>query len=138
MNWLQLSLLSAVFAGMVAIFAKLGMKDIDSVLATTARAIIMLGALLALSFSQGRLAQMLKFPPQTWLFVILAGLAGAASWLCYFQALKIGDASRVAPVDKLSTVVTVLMAAVFLHESLTWKVGIGSLLVVIGSFLVAL
>jgi transporter family protein len=138
MNWLQLSLLSAFFAGLVAIFGKIGMKDIDSVLATTARAFVMLAVLIILVLSRGKLAQLTKFSWQTWAFIILSGLAGAASWLCYFQALKVGLASRVAPMDRLSTLVTIVLATGFLGEPLSWKVAVGALLIVGGGILVAL
>ena len=138
MNWLQLSLLSALFAGLVAIFGKLGMKDIDSVLATTARAIVMMLMLVLLAASSGKLAEIQKFPPRTWIFIVLSGLAGAASWLCYFQALKVGDASKVAPVDKLSTLVTVALAGLILHEPVGWKICVGAALIVMGTICVAL
>jgi transporter family protein len=138
MNWLQLALLSALFAGLVAIFGKIGMKDIDSVLATTARSSVMFAALLILAMSQGKMAQLTKFSWQAWAFIILSGLAGAASWLCYFQALKVGQASKVAPIDRLSTLVTIVLAAIFLGESVSWKVAAGALLVAAGGILVAL
>lgn len=138
MNWLQLSLLSALFAGLVAIFGKLGMKEIDSVLATTARAFVMVLALLLLAMAQGKLADVQKFPLQSWVFITLSGLAGAASWLCYFQAIKVGDVSRVAPIDKLGTLVTLVLAILFLGEAFNWKVAVGAGLIVGGSILVAL
>ena len=138
MNWLQLSLLSALFAGLVAIFGKLGMKDIDSVLATTVRAIVMMIMLVLLAAASGKFAEIQKFSPRTWLFIVLSGLAGAASWLCYFQALKVGDASKVAPVDKLSTLVAVALACLILHEPIGWKVGLGAALIVMGTICVAL
>ena len=138
MNWLQLSLLSALFAGLVAIFGKLGMKEIDSVLATTARALVMVSTLTILAASTGRLAEIEKFPPRTWLFIVLSGFAGAASWLCYFQALKVGEASKVAPIDRLSTLVTLALASLFLHEAVGWKVLVGAVLIVAGSIFVAL
>jgi transporter family protein len=138
MNWVQLSLLSAFFAGLVAVLGKLGMKGIDTTLATTARALVMLCTLTVVVFSTGKVDQIAKFSPQSWLYIFLAGLAGAASWLCYFQALKDGDATRVASIDKLSTVVTIALSLIFLGESLNWKVGTGALLIVAGGVLVAL
>lgn len=137
MNWIQLSLLSALCAGLVAIFGKLGMKEVDSTLATTARALVMLTALLAVVCSTGKLEQVAKLSAQSWIYITLAGLAGATSWLCYFQALKVGDASRVASLDKLSTVVTIVLSLVCLGETLSWKVGVGALLIVLGGILVA-
>ena len=138
MNWLQLALLSASFAGLVAIFGKLGMKDVDAATATTARALVMLCALALLTAAQGKLEQLTRFSMQAWLYIGLAGLAGAASWLCYFQALKVGQASRVAPVDRLSTVITIALSVIFLGETITWKLGLGALLIIGGSILVAL
>lgn len=138
MNWLPLALLSALFAGLVAIFGKIGMKNIDSVLATTARSAVMFGALFILVFVQGKVTQLTKFSWQAWAFIALSGLAGAASWLCYFQALKVGPASRVGPVDKLSTLITIVLAAIFLGESIGWKVAAGAILIAAGGILVAL
>src|SRR5262245_45069507 len=121
MNWLEYALLSAFFAGLVAIFGKIGVRSVDSTLATTARAVIMAAALIMLMLSRrGLVSDLRQISASAWLFILLAGLAGAASWLCYFRALQIGDASRVAPIDRLSVVVTVVVAAIFLGEKLTW------------------
>ncbi len=137
MNWIQLSLLSAFCAGLVAIFGKLGMKEVDSTLATAARALVMLAVLIAVVCLTGKLEQVAKLSAQSWIYITLAGLAGATSWLFYFQALKVGDASRVASIDKLSTVVTIVLSLVCLGETLSWKVGAGALLIVLGGILVA-
>jgi bacterial/archaeal transporter family protein len=122
----------------VTIFGKIEVRDVDSTLATTARAIIMATALVVLMSSRRNLIDDLqRIPAGAWLFILLAGLAGAASWLCYFRALQIGDASRVAPIDRLSVVVTVVLAALFLGEKLTLSLVLGILLICAGSILIA-
>jgi bacterial/archaeal transporter family protein len=138
MNWLGLALLSAVFAGLVGVFGKLGMRDVDSIVATTIRCVVMLLVLLLVVFLQGRQINLSKVNASDWIFVALAGIAGAASWVCYFQALKIGQASRVAPIDRLSIVVTIVLAALFLGEKLTLKIVAGALLVVLGAVIIAI
>lgn len=138
LNWLGLSLLSALFAGLVGIFGKLGMRDVDSIIATTARAMVMLVVLVIVVLGQGKAINLSKASMNDWFFVVLAGIAGACSWVCYFQALKIGQASKVAPVDRLSTLVTIALAALFLGEKITWKVFVGSILLVSGAVLIAL
>jgi transporter family protein len=135
-GWLIYALLSAVFAGLVAIFGKLGVRDVDSTLATTVRSIIMALGLSLLVAVRGNFSEIKNIDAKGWLFIVLAGGAGAASWLCYFRALQLGDAVQVAPIDKLSVVVTILLAALFLGENLTWGIGLGALLVLIGSLLV--
>jgi transporter family protein len=135
-GWLAYAILSAVFAGLVGIFGKLGVRDVDSTLATTVRAIIMALGLSLLVAIRGNAGEIKNIDAKGWLFIVLAGAAGAASWLCYFRALQLGSANQVAPVDKLSIVVTILLAAVFLGENLTWSIGLGALLVLIGSLLV--
>ena len=137
-NWLALALLSALFAGLVGIFGKLGMREVDSIVATTVRASVMLTILVIVVGLQGKPINLSKATMNDWLFVILAGIAGAASWVCYFQALKVGPASRVAPVDRLSTLVTIALAALFLGEKVTLKVFAGSILLVLGAVLIAL
>lgn len=136
MNWLAYALLSALFAGLVGIFGKIGMRDIDSTLATAVRSVIMAASLCLLVLFRTDLNQMREISSKAWIFITLAGLAGAASWLCYFRALQIGDAVQVAPIDKLSVVVTVFLAVLLLGENLTWGIFFGAVLVVIGSLLV--
>ena len=135
-GWLIYALFSAVFAGLVGVFGKLGVRDVDSTLATTVRAIIMALGLSLLVAVRGNFSEIRNIDARAWLFIVLAGAAGAASWLCYFRALQLGDAVQVAPIDKLSLVVTILLAALFLGENLTWGIGLGALLVLIGSLLV--
>jgi bacterial/archaeal transporter family protein len=139
MNWLGYGLLSALFAGLVAIFGKIGVQNVDATLATTARAIIMAAALMGLMFARrGSIDELRNISASAWFFITLAGLAGAASWLCYFRALQMGDASRVAPIDRLSVVVTIALATLFLGERPSAGGVLGVLLICAGSVLVAL
>jgi transporter family protein len=136
MSWLFWALLSAGFAGLTAVLAKVGVKDVDSNLATAIRTVVIL--VFAWSVALVRNTQALAtVSPRTWLFLVLSGLATAASWLCYFRALQLGEASRVAPVDKLSVVVAMILAALFLRENLTWQHWLGGTLIVIGTVVVA-
>jgi transporter family protein len=137
MNWLGYALLSALFAGMVAIFGKVGVREIDSTLATAARAVIMALALVILILARSDAINLRQISPRAWLFITLAGMAGAASWLCYFRALQLGEASRIAPIDRMSVLVVVLFAALFLGEKITVGVGLGAAFVLAGSILIA-
>ena len=114
--WFTWALLSAVFAALTAVFAKVGVEGIDSDLATLVRTLVIVPVVLALVWGTGKWANPLAIAPRTWLFLGLSGLATGASWLCYFRALKIGDASKVAPVDKLSVVLVAIFAFLFLGE----------------------
>src|SRR5438552_18318132 len=137
MNWLGWALLSAVFAGLTALLAKLGVREVDSDLATAIRTSVIL--VLAWSIAALRSAQSVaEVPAATWLWLVLSGLATGASWLCYFRALQLGEASRVAPIDKLSVVVAMILAALFLHEHLTWNHWLGGALIVSGTIVIAL
>ncbi len=141
MSWPVLALLSALFASLVAIFGKLGMKDVDALSATTVRSVIMTVALVCVfifQFSQSKNNAIASFSIDVWKFVILSGLAGAASWLCYFQALKMAEASKVATLDRMSLLLTFLFAVIFLGEKLTWKLGLGAIMLIAGSFIVCL
>lgn len=115
-GWLYWALLSAVFAALTAIFAKVGIQGVDSDLATLIRTAIIIVVLSAFVAYTGKWANPLDLSPKTWLFLGLSGLATGASWVCYFRALKIGDASKVAPVDKLSLVLVAVFAFTFLGE----------------------
>lgn len=126
-NWIFWALLSAVFAALTAIFAKIGLEGVDSDLATLVRTWVIVLVLGAFVYAAGKWTNPLDLSPRTWTFLVLSALATGASWVCYFRALKIGDASQVAPIDKLSLVLVALFAFVFLHErpaSREW-VGIG-------------
>jgi transporter family protein len=136
--WLPLALLSAVFAALVAVFAKVGLEKVDTTVATAARAAVMFVVLLAVVAATGKLGGLQAVQGKALLFVVLAGLAGAASWLFYFWALRVGDASKVAPIDRLSLVFVVLLAALFLGEKVGMKTGLGAALMTAGAVLIAL
>lgn len=136
--WVVYAVFSAVTAALVAIFGKLGLKGVDSTLATTVRALIMGAFLLVVSALLGKFQgfSLRTFSQRDWILIALSGVAGATSWLFYFLALKAGLASAVAAIDRLSIVFVVLLAALFLGESLTWKAALGALLVVSGVLLI--
>src|SRR5438132_553233 len=136
-NWLAWSLLSAVFAGATAVLAKIGVTAIDSNVATAIRTtVILLFTWLIASFTWSHLSfGTISF--RTWLFLGLSGLATGLSWLCYFRALQLEEASRVAPMDKLSVLFPILFAAVVLHETLTWHHWFGGGLVLTGAIILA-
>jgi transporter family protein len=137
MTWFGWALFSALFAGLTAILAKVGVKDVDSNLATAIRTSFVLVLTWAIALVRGPVT-LAGVTPRTWLFLALSGMATGASWLCYFHALKLGPASRVAPVDKLSVVVAIALAALLLGERLDWRQWIGGGLIVAGSALIAL
>jgi len=136
MNWLHWALLSALFAGLTAILAKVGVREINSNLATAIRTVVIL--VFAWSIALVTTTQPLStVSMRTWLFLVLSGLATGLSWLCYFRALQLGQASKVAPVDKLSIVVAIALAALFLGEQLTWRHWVGGVLIVSGAIVLA-
>ena len=130
-------MLSAVFAALTAIFAKIGVEDINSDIATLIRTVIVLISLSLILFATGKLMETGPIPAKSWLFLLLSGLGTGASWLCYFRALKLGPATLVAPIDKLSVVLVALFGVVFLGErpSLNGWIGIG--LIAAGAVLIA-
>ncbi|MBN9070575.1 MAG: EamA family transporter [Rhizobiales bacterium] len=136
-SWIVWALLSAVFAALTAIFAKVGVHDIDSDMATLIRTVVILAVLAALLATTGKLHAPAAVSGRTWLFLVLSGLATGASWLCYFRALKIGDAARVAPIDKLSVVMVAVVGVLFLGERLSLTNWLGVLLIGGGAILVA-
>ncbi len=138
--WFSYALLSALAAALVAIFGKLGLKTIDSTLATTVRAIFMAGLLVIVAAVLGKFQgfSLSSFSNRDWTLIALSGVAGATSWFFYFLALKMGLASNVAAIDRLSIVFVVLLAALFVGETLTWKSLMGSLLVVGGVLLITM
>lgn len=137
-NWFVWALLSAVFAALTAIFAKIGLEGIDSDLATLVRTVVILVVLAAFVVLAGKWVNPLELPPKSWLFLVLSGLATGASWVCYFRALKVGDASKVAPVDKLSVVLVALFAVALLGERPAPREWVGIALVGIGVVVLAL
>jgi bacterial/archaeal transporter family protein len=137
-SWFLWSIVSAFFAAMTAILAKVGVEGISSNLATAIRTtVVLLCAWLITGFSGTPLA-FSAISRRTWIFLILSGLATALSWVCYFRALQLGPASKVAPVDKLSVIFAIAMAALFLREAVTWQQWSGGGLIVIGAVLLAL
>lgn len=137
--WLLFSILSAVMAALVAIFGKLGLKNIDSTLATTIRSIVMAVFLIFASLSLKKFDHFSfgSMVVKDWLLIVLAGIAGAMSWLFYFFALKSGDATKVVAVDRMSLVFVAILAFLFLGESLKWQQIIGVILMVGGAILVS-
>jgi transporter family protein len=128
-SWFYWALWSAVFAALTAIFAKIGLEGVDSDLATLVRTLVILVVLAGFVYATGKWSNPLSLAPKTWLFLVLSALATGASWVCYFRALKIGDASKVAPVDKLSVLLVALFAVVFLGERPSGREWIGILMV---------
>ncbi|MEI6656989.1 MAG: EamA family transporter [Planctomycetota bacterium] len=137
-TWFFWALLSAVFAAMTAIFAKVGLTGIDSDLATLVRTGVITVVLAAFVFATGKWTNPMTLPPKTLLFLVLSGLATGASWVCYFRALKVGEASKVAPVDKLSLVLVAVFAVLFLHERPSVREWLGILMVGAGVLVLAL
>ena len=136
--WFILALGSAVFAALTSILAKVGIDGVNSNLATavrTAVVLVMAWGMVFLTDAQGGIGSISR---RSWLFLILSGLATGASWLCYYRALQIGQASKVVPVDKLSVVITLVLAFVFLHEKFTWKSIAGAVLITAGTLLMVL
>lgn len=136
--WMIFAVLSAVFAALTAILAKIGIEGVKSNLATAIRTIvvvIMAWGMVFLTHAQNGLAEISK---KSWIFLILSGLATGASWLCYYKALQMGDASKVVPIDKLSVVITLILAFVFLHEQFTAKSLIGCILIGAGTLIMVL
>ena len=136
--WFVFALLSAVFAALTSILAKVGIEGVNSNPATAIRTMVVLAMAWGMVFvtnTQGGLTDISK---KSWLFLILSGLATGASWLCYYRALQIGEASKVVPIDKLSVVITLVLAFVFLHERFTPKSLIGCLLIGAGTLLMVL
>ena len=135
MNWIGWALISALFAGITAVLAKIGVAGVDSNLATAIRTTVVLvvsWGIAAVTLKPGSLSDISR---RTWVFLLLSGLATTASWLCYFRALQMGPASRVAPVDKLSVVFAIAFAGIFLHEKLGWQQFLGAGLIVAGAII---
>ena len=136
--WFVFALLSAVFAALTSILAKVGIEGVNSTLATAIRTVvvvIMSWGMVFLTNAQTGLGEISK---RSWLFLILSGLATGASWLCYYKALQVGQASKVVPIDKLSVVITMVLAAVILHEQFTLRSIIGCALIAVGTLLMVL
>jgi len=132
--WIIYALLSAVFAALVAIFGKIGLKNIDSTLATTVRSVIMAIFLVLVSLSLKKISLLHTIEGKALLFIVLSGIAGAMSWLFYFYAIQKGQASTAAAIDRLSIVFVFILAIIFLGEKFTWGAVFGAVLIVVGAF----
>ena len=138
MSWIFWALLSALFAAATAIFAKLGVSGVDSNFATAVRTTVVVFLAWAIALATRSEGSFHVPSPRTWLFLTFSGLCTGLSWMCYFKALQMGPASRVAPIDKLSVALVIGFAALFLGEKMTWAKGIGGSLIVAGAIVVAL
>lgn len=136
--WWLFAILSAVFAAATSILAKIGIDGVDSNLATAIRTVVVLLMAWGMVFITHAHGGVVSITPRSWLFLILSGLATGASWLCYFYALKTGEASKVVPIDKCSLILTIIFAVIFLGESFTWKTVLGSLLLLAGTLVMVL
>ncbi|MFA6959374.1 MAG: EamA family transporter [Opitutaceae bacterium] len=140
MNWLTWALLSAVFAGATAVLAKVGIENVNSHLATAIRTTVVLvfAWIIVLAAAPGEVRTMGTLSARTWWFLAFSGVATGLSWICYFRALQLGEASKVAPIDKLSVVFVLVFAVMFLGEPFTWKTGIGGALIAAGAVVLAI
>lgn len=136
--WFVLALLSAVFAALTSILAKVGIEGVNSNLATAIRTVVVLVMAWGMVFVTHAQTGISSISTKSWLFLLLSGLATGASWLCYYKALQIGEASKVVPIDKLSVVITLVLAFIFLHEKFTPKSLIGCVLISIGTLVMVL
>lgn len=136
--WFVFALLSAVFAALTSILAKVGIDGVNSNLTTALRTAVVLAMSWAMVFITGAQSGITDISRKSWIFIILSGLATGASWLCYYKALQDGEVSKVVPIDKLSVVITLVLAFVFLHEQFTLKTAAGALLITAGTLIIAL
>ena len=136
--WFVLALLSAVFAALTSILAKIGIDGVNSNLATAIRTMVVVAMSWGMVFLTNTQGGIFDISKKSWLFLVLSGLATGASWLCYYKALQIGEASKVVPIDKLSVVITLVLAFVFLHEQFTWKSLVGCVLIGAGTLLMVI
>lgn len=136
--WFIFALLSAVFAALTSILAKVGIDGVNSNLATAIRTMVVVAMAWVMVFLTNAQGGISEIGRKSWLFLILSGLATGASWLCYYRAIQIGEVSKVVPIDKLSVVITLVMAAVFLHEKFTPKSVIGCILIGAGTLVMVL
>ena len=136
--WFIFALLSAVFAALTSILAKVGINGVNSNLATAIRTVVVVIMAWGMVFLTNAQNGLFGISRKSWLFLILSGLATGASWLCYYKALQIGEASKVVPIDKLSVVITLILAFIFLHETFTTKSLIGCILIGVGTLIMDL
>ncbi len=136
--WFLFAILSALFAALTSILAKIGIEGVNSNLATAIRTVVVVVMSWGMVFLTNTQSGIMEISKKSWIFLILSGLATGASWLCYYRALQMGEASKVVPIDKLSVVITLILAFVFLHEQFTVKSLIGCLLIGVGTLFMAL
>ena len=136
--WTIFAILSAIFAALTSILAKIGIEGVNSNLATAVRTIVVVLMAWFMVFVTGNQNGIVDISKKSWIFLILSGLATGASWLCYYKALQLGEASKVIPIDKLSIVITIILAFIFLGEQITLKTLIGCCLIVAGTFVMIL
>ena len=136
--WSIFAILSAIFAALTSILAKVGIEGVNSNLATAVRTIVVVLMAWFMVFITGNQNGIVDISKKSWIFLILSGLATGASWLCYYKALQLGEASKVVPIDKLSIVITIVLAFIFLGEQITLKTLIGCCLIVTGTFIMIL
>ena len=138
MVWAVFAFLSAVFAALTSILAKVGIEGVNSNLATAVRTVVVLAMAWGMVFITNTQDGIMDISKKSWIFLILSGLATGASWLCYYKALQIGEVSKVVPIDKLSVVITLILAVIFLHENMNAKSILGSLLITAGTLCMVL
>ena len=138
MNWFVFALLSALFAALTSVFAKIGIENVDSNLATAIRTIVVLILAWGIVFVTGKHHGVSDISSRSWLFLILSGLMTGLSWMCYYHALQIGEASKVVPVDKFSVVISMVLAFLILKERITLQTILGGLLITAGTFVLIL
>ena len=136
--WLIFALLSAIFAALTSILAKVGIDGVNSNLATAIRTVVVVAMAWGMVFLTNAQSGIAEISKKSWIFLILSGLATGASWLCYYKALQVGEASKVVPIDKLSVVITLILAFIFLHEEFTAQSLIGCMLITAGTLIMVL
>ena len=136
--WAIFAILSAIFAALTSILAKVGIEGVNSNLATAVRTIVVVLMAWFMVFATGNQNGIVDISKKNWIFLILSGLATGASWLCYYKALQLGEVSKVVPIDKLSIVITIILAFIFLGEQITLKTLIGCCLIIVGTFVMIL
>ena len=136
--WALFAVLSAVFAALTSILAKIGIENVDSNLATAVRTVVVVAMSWLMVFVTNAQSGLTNISKKSWIFLILSGLATGASWLCYYKAIQMGEVSKVVPIDKMSVVITLILAVVFLHEDFNAKSIIGAVLITIGTIVMVL
>ncbi len=136
--WALFAVLSAVFAALTSILAKIGIKNVDSNLATAVRTVVVVAMSWLMVFVTNAQSGLTNISKKSWIFLILSGLATGASWLCYYKAIQMGEVSKVVPIDKMSVVITLILAVVFLHEDFNAKSIIGAVLITVGTLVMVL